>query len=251
MPLEAPFPSVAGRAKELNDRYRHHGATSVLERALTDSQIGRVALVSGFGAESVVLLHMVSVMDRTTPVIFLDTHLLFRETLDYQIGLSERLGLTDVRRITPSPRQIASGDPCGALRFSDRGACCHLRKTVPLQYALHGFDAWITGRKRYQSDTRARLEFFEPEGDERIKINPLAHWTPENLLEYIEENRLPRHPLVARGYPSIGCRPCTSKVARGEDPRAGRWRGEDRTECGIHFTGGKAVRGPVAEGLSS
>lgn len=251
MPLEAPLSSVAQRASDLNDRYRHHSATSVLERALTDPLIGRIALVSSFGAESVVLLHMVSVMDRTTPVIFLDTHLLFPETLAYQMELADTLGLTDVRRITPSPSQIARTDPFGKLRQHDKDACCALRKTVPLDFALHGFDAWITGRKRFQSDTRAALEFFEPEGQERLKINPLAHWTPDNIREYMSENNLPKHPLVAQGYPSIGCAPCTTKVAEGEDPRAGRWRGEDKTECGIHFVDGKIVRGPVAEGQAA
>jgi len=251
MPHEAPFLPVAERARELNDRYRHLGATGVLEHALTDPLIGRIALVSSFGAESVVLLHMVSTMDRTIPVIFLDTHLLFRQTLDYQMVLSERLGLTDVRRITPSPRQVANTDPRGALRFSDKDACCDLRKTVPLRHALHGFDAWITGRKRYQSATRAALEVFETEGDERIKINPLVHWTPEMVRKHVRENRLFGHPLVAEGYPSIGCEPCTIKPASGEAPRAGRWPGEEKTECGIHFAHGKACREPVEEGLSS
>ena len=248
MPLEAPIPSVADRAAELNRRYRHHGATSVLERALSDPLVGRIALVSSFGAESVVLLHLVSVMDRTTPVIFIDTQMLFAETLVYQMELAERLGLTDVRRITPAPRDIAMTDPDGTLNQRNKDACCDLRKTVPLQHALHGFDAWITGRKRFQSGTRAALEFFEPEGDARIKINPLAHWAPEDVREYMIENRLPRHPLVAKGYPSIGCAPCTSPVKDGEDPRAGRWRGEEKTECGIHFVDGKMVRQPVSEG---
>ena len=251
MPLETPCPSVADRAKDLNDRHLHHSATSVLERALTDPLIGRIALVSSFGAESVVLLHMVSIMDRTTPVIFLDTHMLFQETIDYQIGLTEHLGLTDVRRITPSPSQIARTDPFGKLRAHDADACCALRKSVPLDFALHGFDAWITGRKRFQSDTRAALEFFEPEGKERLKINPLAHWTRENVREYMTENNLPKHPLVAHGYPSIGCAPCTSKVADGEDPRAGRWRDEDKTECGIHFADGKIIRGPISKGKAA
>ena len=112
-----------------------------------------------------------------------------------------------------------------------------------MQRALDGFGGWITGRKRFQGSTRSTLEFFEAEdGTGRIKVNPLAHWAPEDLRTYMEENRLPRHPLVARGYPSIGCAPCTTRVNDGEDPRSGRWRGQDKTECGIHFVNGRIVR---------
>jgi phosphoadenosine phosphosulfate reductase len=242
MPLEAPLAPVAERAAQLNRRYRHHGATAVLERALTDPQVGRVALVSSFGAESVVLLHMISVMDRSTPVLFIDTEMLFPETLSYQAELAERFGLTDVRRLTPLAEDKARLDPYGALHLRDPDACCAFRKTEPLQRALAGFDAWVTGRKRFQGGQRAALQFFEPEDDIRIKVNPLAHWARADLQDYMVNNRLPRHPLVAQGYPSIGCKPCTSRVAEGEDERAGRWRGTGKAECGIHIAGGKPLR---------
>ncbi|MDQ1847743.1 phosphoadenylyl-sulfate reductase [Gemmobacter fulvus] len=238
---------VAERVDELNARYRHHGATAVLERALTDAQVGRVAMVSSFGAESVVLLHLVSVVDKTTPVLFIDTHMLFPETLAYQAEVADKLGLTDIRRITAEPGKLSFEDPDNTLHQFSTDACCALRKTEPLERALNGYDAWITGRKRYQGATRAAVEFFEAEGDTRIKINPLAHWGREDLEDYMINNRLPRHPLVSQGYPSIGCAPCTSPVKPGEDPRAGRWRGSDKTECGIHFINGKAVRGPVTK----
>ena len=233
---------VADRVADLNARYRHHGATAVLERALTDAQVGRVALVSSFGAESVVLLHLLSVIDRKTPVLFIDTQMLFPETLAYQAELAEKLELTDLRIIRAEPAKLAFEDPDNTLHQFSTDACCALRKTEPLERALLGFDAWITGRKRYQGETRQTIDFFEVETEKRMKINPLAHWGRENLEEYITENRLPRHPLVARGYPSIGCAPCTSPVKPGEDPRAGRWRGSAKTECGIHFIGGRAVR---------
>ena len=242
MPLEAPLAPVAGRVVQLNDRYRHHGATAVLERALSDAQVGRVALVSSFGAESVVLLHMISVMDRTTPVLFIDTQMLFEETLQYQVDVSEKLGLTDVRVVRPDPETVKRLDPYGALHLSDPDACCDFRKTATLQGALAPFDAWITGRKRFQGGKRAALDFFENELDLRIKVNPLAHWEKADVQDYMINNRLPRHPLVARGYPSIGCLPCTSQVKAGEDERAGRWRGKDKDECGIHFVDGKMVR---------
>ena len=236
------LPDIATRVAGLNDRYRHHAAMAVMERALKDPDTGEVALVSSFGAESVVLLHMVSVIAPGTPVVFIDTLMLFPETLDYQREVAAKLGLTDVRVITASDAALRLEDPDGTLHQFNTDACCALRKTVPLETALSGFDAWITGRKRYQGETRQTIDFFEVETEMRMKINPLAHWGREDLEEYIVQNRLPRHPLVAKGYPSIGCAPCTSPVKPGEDPRAGRWRGSAKTECGIHFIGGKAVR---------
>ncbi|PKP74530.1 MAG: phosphoadenylyl-sulfate reductase [Alphaproteobacteria bacterium HGW-Alphaproteobacteria-6] len=244
MPLEAPFPALDARVAALNGRYRHHSATAVLERALNDPEVGHLALVSSFGAESVVLLHLVSVIAPGTPVIFIDTEMLFAETLAYQRELAATLNLTDLRMIRADRRDTALGDPDGGLHRTDTDACCHLRKVVPLERALKGFDGWITGRKRYQAGSRAGLEFFEAEDCKRIKVNPLAHWGREDIADYIVNNRLPRHPLVANGYPSIGCAPCTSAVKPGEDPRAGRWRGSEKDECGIHFVNGRMVRGP-------
>jgi len=244
-PEVIPFPPVAARVAALNARYRRHSAFSVLERALTDGDTGRVAMVSSFGAESVVLLHMVAVLDRATPILFVDTEMLFGETLTYQRAVAERLGLRDMRVTRASRTRIAAHDPDAMLHQDDPDACCRLRKTEPLEHALAPFDTWITGRKRFQGGARAGLEFFEAEGANRIKINPLAHWTRDNIREYMVNNRLPRHPLVAKGYPSIGCAPCTSPVAPGEDPRAGRWRGRDKAECGIHLVDGRLARGPV------
>lgn len=244
MPLEFPLAPVAARVAELNTRYRHHGATAVLERALGDPQVGRIALVSSFGAESVVLLHLVSVIDRNLPVLVIDTEMLFAETIAYQAEVSEKLGLTNVQRVMARRERLDFEDPDGTLHQFSTDACCALRKTEPLERALGDYDAWITGRKRFQGATRAAVEFFEAEGDIRIKVNPLAHWGREDLEEYMVNNRLPRHPLVAKGYPSIGCAPCTTPVKPGEDPRAGRWRGSEKVECGIHFINGRAVRVP-------
>ncbi|QGX98678.1 phosphoadenylyl-sulfate reductase [Roseovarius faecimaris] len=239
MPLNDLAPRVAG----LNEWYRLHSATAVLTHALTAPEAGKLALVSSFGAESVVLLHLVSVIAPATPVIFIDTELLFTETLVYQQELAERLGLRDLRIIRASAAEIDQADPTGTLHRHDPDACCALRKSAPLARALDGFDGWITGRKRYQGGARESLEFFETEdGTGRMKVNPLAHWSREDVQTYMTENRLPRHPLVAQGYPSIGCMPCTSPVATGEDPRSGRWRGQQKTECGIHFVNGTAQR---------
>jgi phosphoadenosine phosphosulfate reductase len=235
--------ALQARVEALNARYRHHGATAVLEGALRDPEAGKIAMVSSFGAESVALLHLVAMVDRKTPVLFIDTRLLFTETLVYQQDIAERLRLENLQIIKADQQDLDRQDPYGALRLSDTDRCCDIRKTQPLNNALAGYDGWITGRKRYQAKTRATLEFFELEdGTDRIKVNPLAHWGPEDVRAYMEENRLPRHPLVAQGYPSIGCAPCTSKVAPGEAPRSGRWKGQNKEECGIHFVNGKAVR---------
>ncbi len=245
MLLETPKPTLDDRVHALNESYRHHSATAVLERALNDPDVGNLALVSSFGAESVVLLHLVSVVAPGTPVIFIDTQMLFPETLEYQRELAEKLNLTDLRTIRADRRDTDFEDPDGTLHQFNTDACCHLRKVVPLERALRGFDGWITGRKRYQAGSRAALEFFENEENKRLKVNPLAHWGRDDIEDYMVNNRLPRHPLVAKGYPSIGCAPCTSPVKEGEDPRAGRWRNSEKQECGIHFINGRLVRGPV------
>ena len=245
-PAVAVDPALAARVAELNARYKHHSATEVRHGALKDA--GKIALVSSFGAESVVLLHMAAIMDRSVPVLFIDTQMLFAETLVYQTEVSERLGLRNVQIIHAAESELKRLDPDRTLHQFDTDACCDLRKTVPLNNALSGYDGWITGRKRFQSGTRAALDFFEVEAATgRIKINPLAHWAPEDVKNYMEENRLPRHPLVAKGYPSIGCAPGTSPVKPGEDPRAGRWRDQDKDECGIHFVNGKVVRTGAAK----
>ena len=249
MPLDTPRPPMDEQVAALNGRYRHHSATDVLEHALFDAAVGNLALVSSFGAESVVLLHLVSVISPGTPVLFIDTQMLFAETLDYQRDLAGGLNLTDIRTIRADRRDIARRDAGGTLYRREPDACCTLRKTEPLERALQGFDGWITGRKRFQAGTRTALEFFENEGDQRIKVNPLAHWGRDDLEEYIANNRLPRHPLVAKGYPSIGCAPCTSPVKEGEDPRAGRWRNTEKQECGIHFVNGRMVRGPLPQDI--
>lgn len=241
MPHNLP---LHARVAALNGVYRHHAATDVLRGAVTNPRAGALTLVSSFGAESVVLLHMVSVVAPRLPVLFIDTEMLFPETLTYQQEVAAKLDLRDIRVIRAA--DIATRDPDGTLHKSDPDACCALRKIAPLEKALQPFDGWITGRKRFQAGSRAQLEFFEADGQARIKVNPLAHWTPDDVQDYIINNRLPRHPLVARGYPSIGCAPCTSPVKAGEDPRAGRWRNTQKEECGIHIVDGKIVRSNAA-----
>lgn len=208
-------------------------AHEILRLAIRTLFPGRIALVSSFGAESAALLHMLARVDPSLPVLFLDTGLHFPQTLDYRDRLVARLGLTDVRTIAPAPAALATHDPDDKLCVHAPDLCCALRKVAPLADALQGFDAWITGRKRYQSGVRQALAHLEPDGH-RIKVNPIAAWDAHLIEAYRIEHDLPPHPLVAEGFASIGCYPCTSRVRAGEDPRAGRWRGRAKTECGIH-----------------
>jgi phosphoadenosine phosphosulfate reductase len=199
---------------------------------------GRTALVSSFGAESAVLLDMVATVDPRTPVIFLDTGKLFEETHDYRQDLTALLGLEDVRVVRPERADLARHDPEGALWRRDPDRCCHLRKTEVLERALAGFAAWITGRKRFQGGLRSALPTIEGEPSSgRIKLNPLAPWSAEDVERYRLLRNLPAHPLVADRFASIGCIPCTRRTAPGEPPRAGRWWGLDKAECGIHGPG--------------
>lgn len=220
-------------AERRNLLHSKSDAQTILKHVLSDVQLGPVALVSSFGAEAVVLLHMVSQVDKATPVIFLDTEMLFPETLQYQRDLSAQLGLSDLRVITPDRSAVLTQDVDGLLHQADVDACCDLRKTQPLNAALAGFEGWITGRKRYHGGQRTALPLFEKDA-RKIKVNPLAKWTAADVRTYIDTHHLPRHPLVAQGFPSVGCIPCTTRASSIEDPRAGRWANTEKTECGIH-----------------
>jgi phosphoadenosine phosphosulfate reductase len=208
-------------------------ANSVLQLVIEDLYPGRVALVSSFGTDAAVLLHMVSQIDQATPVIFVDTGRHFPETLAYRNKLCAILGLTNVIIAEPKAETIAKEDPEKLLFMRDPDRCCEFRKVRPLAAALGVYDAWIAGRKGFQTADRSGLPLFEAEG-KRVKVNPLIGWSASDVLAYIAEAGLTRHPLVAKGFPSIGCLPCTSRVWPGEDARAGRWRGRTKIECGIH-----------------
>jgi len=193
----------------------------------------KLAIVSSFGSESAVLLHMVAAVDPSLPVLFLNTGKLFGETLRYRDRLQDVLGLTDLRAIGPHPEDTKRLDPDGTLWSRDPDRCCAMRKVWPLQRALAPFEAQVTGRKRFQTKARANLDAIEIV-DGRFKINPLASWDRAALEAYIAAHKLPPHPLVADGYLSIGCMPCTDRVQEGGDYRSGRWAGSDKEECGIH-----------------
>ncbi|MEO0543815.1 MAG: phosphoadenylyl-sulfate reductase [Pseudomonadota bacterium] len=219
-----------------------HETLLLLRAGLAEQRFGRLAAVSSFGADSAVLLHLISQVERDTPILFIDTRMLFQETLDYKAELIRFLGLTDVRTVAPDGQVIREKDPWGSLHKTDPDGCCAFRKTNVLHNALNGFDGWISGRKRHQSFSRSGLSHIEHQVNGRTKLNPLADWSAQDLKDYAFAFDLPQHTLVNEGYPSIGCAPCTSKVSEGEDMRSGRWRGMDKVECGIHFENGKIVR---------
>ena len=223
-------------ADALNARFAGVPVQDMLRELFAEGSLGRVGVVSSFGTESAVLLHLVAEADPSIPVIFVDTLKMFPETLEYRDTLVSRLGVENSEVVTPDAAVLAAKDETG-LRWSyDPDGCCEIRKVEPLARAKRGLDAWISGRKAFQSVTRQNLPRFEVE-DGRLKINPLGDWTKDDLEAYFAEHDLPRHPLEAQGYLSVGCQPCTSPVLPGEDPRAGRWRGWDKTECGIHVPG--------------
>lgn len=222
---------------KLNEEWRSHTAMEAIRFTALNFSSERLAVTSSFGNESAVLLHLVSLVNKNIPVLFIDTEKHFRATLDYRDTLAKFFGLTSIKIITPSAQDLLTKDPDGTLHLRDVDACCDIRKVVPLEQALSNIDAWITGRKRYQNADREDIPIFENARVGKIKVNPLANWNMHDVQHYMKVHDLPTHPLIDEGYMSIGCEVCTTPVAEGEDPRSGRWRGEEKTECGIHLTG--------------
>ena len=208
------------RTEALNQSYGHLPTHELLDIAINNVFKGQIALVSSFGTEAALLLALVADVNKNTPVIFLETLKHFPETLEYRDQLIDHLGLTDVRNVTPEPSAIKAADPEGDLWSRNPDACCYLRKVVPLEESLHGFDAWINGRKRIHGGSRAALPKMEHD-DRRIKVNAIADWTQEMIDEEWKKRDLPEHPLVQWGYTSVGCKPCTSLPKPGEGKRSG------------------------------
>ena len=226
------------RLKQLRHDWDGKEDRALITKAFAEFK-GRLAVESSFGAESVVELHMISQINPDIPIIFLNTGKLFGETLRYRDQLQSHLGLRDVRSFTPDEDDQKKLDPKGILWNSHPDLCCHFRKTLPHERALEGFEAVITGRKRFQTKARQNMplielvERAEPFYGFRFVLNPLADWTFARINAYIEKYQLPRHPLVKDGYLSIGCMPCT-KRSSADNYREGRWVGRDKEECGIH-----------------
>jgi len=221
------------RAASLNRQYQDVGGEEFLRAVIQDEFPGRVAIVSSFGTESALLLALAARVSRDIPIIFLDTGHHFPETLAYRDVVRRRLGLTDVRTIRADD---AERDPDATLWQFDTDACCGLRKVEPLQAAISEFDALISGRKSSHGALRRFMPRIEAV-DGLIKVDPIADWSPEQVEEAFEALDLPRHPLIAHGYRSVGCQPCTAPAGDAHNPRAGRWVGQAKTECGIHRTG--------------
>jgi len=230
-------------AANCDDPYHGLSAIAAIRRAIGEFK-DEIALVSSMGADSVVLLHLVSLVDKNVPVIFLDTGKHFRETLAYRDLLIDRLGLTNFQNIVPSREEVLREDADGTLNAKGPDACCDLRKVRPLERNIAQYKMRITGRKRYQTPDRKNMPILEA-GSKSGKLNPLAYWSAKDVTSYMRIHDLPPHPMLALGYLSIGCQPCTTRVTDGEDPRAGRWRNNSKTECGIHYIDGKWV--PIQE----
>ena len=230
-----PDAAIVSPAQTLDRALRDASPVEVVEAALKTVGREHLALVSSFGTESAALLKVMADVDPTIPVVFLDTGWLFEETLAYRDTLIATLGLTDVRSIKPLEETLSREDPERELWFSDPDACCRIRKVEPLARALKPFSAWINGRKRFQGGARAEIPVVEDDGA-KLKFNPFANVSREEIEAIYKMAKLPPHPLVASGYLSVGCMPCSSRTAPGEDARAGRWRGQAKRECGIHTT---------------
>jgi phosphoadenosine phosphosulfate reductase len=229
-------PDGVPSAEALDRALRDASPAEVIAAALKTVGRDKLALVSSFGTESAALLKVMADVDPSIPVIFLDTGWLFEETLAYRDTLTKTLGLTDVRSIKPLEETLTREDPDRELWFSNPDACCRIRKVEPLVRALKPFTAWINGRKKFQGGARAEIPVVEQDGI-RLKFNPFANVSREEIEAIYKLGNLPPHPLVASGYLSVGCMPCSSRAASGEDDaRAGRWRGRAKTECGIHTT---------------
>ena len=222
-------------AGELDQALRSAAPAEIIASALRAVGREHLALVSSFGTESAALLKVMADVDPAIPVIFLDTGWLFEETLAYRDTLVATLGLTDARSIKPLQETLSREDGERELWFSDPDACCRIRKVEPLTRALAPFKAWINGRKRFQGGLRADIPVVEQDGV-RLKFNPFAKISREQIEAIYSNAKLPPHPLTAKGFLSVGCMPCTSRTSAGEDARAGRWRGTAKTECGIHTT---------------
>lgn len=224
---------IVAQAASLDRDLSRASPIEIITTALHEVGRDKLAVVSSFGTESAALLKLAADVDPAIPVVFLDTGWLFEETLAYRDTLTGLLGLKDVRTVHPLNENLDREDNDRDLWFSNPDQCCFIRKVEPLARALKPFDAWINGRKRFQGGDRASIPIVEADG-ERLKFNPLANVTPDELKALYAAMNLPPHPLVASGFTSIGCMPCTTRTKPGEDPRAGRWRDRDKIECGIH-----------------
>jgi len=212
----------------------------------------RLVMATGFGMEGCVLTDLIGRNKLPVDIFTLDTGLFFEETYTLWKTLERRYDLT-IRAVRPELTVGEQAERFGdALWERDPDRCCEMRKVQPLRAALAGADAWITALRRDQTPDRANASMLEH--DQKfglVKINPLVEWTAQDVRDYVREHDVPFNPLHEQGYPSIGCAPCTSPVQAGENPRAGRWRGKGKTECGIHNRSSQIVLLPVLQPTGS
>lgn len=224
---------VKQRLARINEELREASAQTILRASILREWQDEITYVSSFGTESAVMLALIADVNPDLPIVFLETGMHFPQTLDYKDELIERLGLSNVREYAPAENERLIQDSKNTLWKTAPDSCCELRKVRPLEPALEGFNAWVTGRKRFHGGARLKMPVFEYAGG-RFKVNPLASWTQEDVQNYFNYRQLPRHPLQAQGYPSIGCWPCTKPAEDPSDIRSGRWAGQNKTECGLH-----------------
>jgi phosphoadenosine phosphosulfate reductase len=218
----------------LNQEFETRPAEEIVQWAVK-TFAPNIAMATSFGAESAVLLHLVTQIDPQIPVLFTNTGFHFKETLEHRDKLVERLKL-NLRELKPEISNEAFLAQNGKLYERDPDACCAVNKIAPFEKALKDYQAWITGIRRNQADTRQKRQFVEQDRGTLVKISPLLNWTGKMFWDYAKKYDLPYHPLWEKGYLSIGCSPecCTRPVQLGEDPRAGRWAGKNKIECGLH-----------------
>jgi phosphoadenosine phosphosulfate reductase len=219
--------------KSLNDQFLGKTPQEILELAF--SKFANIAFACSFGAEDVALVDMIVKIKPDAKIFYLDTDVLFAETYETIERIKEKYA-PNLIKYSPAITLEEQAEQYGeALWAKDPDLCCSLRKVEPLQRALDGLDAWITGIRREQAPTRANAGVIEVDRKfQLIKFNPIALWKDKDVWNYIKENEVPYNPLHDQGYPSIGCLHCTRAVKPGEDPRAGRWSGTMKTECGLH-----------------
>lgn len=194
----------------------------------------RMAMSSSFQTQSMPLLHMVAQITSEVPIFFLDTGYHFWETLEFREKISAEWKLKIVDLYRDSRWDIFAHQNTRSMPVEDPNLCCYLHKVEPMQNALKGYKAWISGIRRDQTTVRAKAHFLELQEDGLLKINPMLNWTKADVNHYIEEYQLPQHPLLKKGYRSVGCAPCTIAIGVNDNERAGRWAGREKLECGLH-----------------
>lgn len=221
--------------KEASNDLKDAHPVDIIRWGVENVGVSSITLACSFGYEDVALVDMVTRVNQDVDIFYLDTDLLFAETYQVRDRLRERYGINFIR-VSPSLTLDEQKEQYGDQLWKvDPNQCCRLRKVEPLKQILRGYQGWITGIRREQSITRAHTEVIEWDaGFGLVKLNPLAYWTESQVWAYIHEHKIPYNPLHDQNYPSIGCQPCTRAVQPGEDPRAGRWAGTTKTECGLH-----------------